>query len=107
MNIAPSGTTSYVPYVLTELSGFEEQNINIPKDVQALIHILRSQTQTLLQMAIDSEKYKESITYLSGSAYKNPNGWYHVHVARRIREGKMNHLGEHLKKSTQSDIECN
>jgi hypothetical protein len=58
MTLAPSGTTNYVPFLLTELSEFEQQNTNIPQDVQALLSILRSQVQNLLQIEIDTEKYK-------------------------------------------------
>jgi hypothetical protein len=107
MTLAPSGTTNYVPFLLTELSEFEQQNTNIPQDVQALLSILRSQVQNLLQIEIDTEKYKGWIKYLSESAYKNPIGWYHAHVARPIREGKMSHLGQNLKKPTQSETEQN
>jgi hypothetical protein len=95
MNNAPLWTTQYVPFVLKYIEEFESNNSKIPEDVQAVIDILKSQTQSLLWISIDTDKYNQWLAYFSDKWWVM--WWYHTYVAKPIREWKMDNLGKRIK----------
>lgn len=94
MEYAPAWTEQYVPYVLGELTRFEQENKHLPLDVSSMIEILRAQTRTLLGLSTDTQSYQNALSHMN--TIGGPTNWYHAYVAKPIREGKMRRDGKRI-----------